>query len=598
MPPPTTETRSAGVTPPSVETRRIQTICDEIIAFRQSHSGRLPNRGSNALAHEQQLGNHRYKLKMRCSKALSQKPSERMLNADERALFERAVSEALPESQTEQPSSSGAMSSTCGATPPTISGAMPGTCGETPPTADASAASSLLPVPLPQGNTTGRGIKRPTRGPAEQNADTAASAGKCRKSQQENLSTAAGQDPCTVKRKSQPASCSTPPTRKPRKAKIADAIVIDNGNLSAENWAELCEMAEWLKSPEALHVRKKQIELDTLLVQGLLVHPPNKSCMESAGARLHISRDNQKLELWHYRCVREALHYFRTWQQGGVANMLLASPVSAYTPAAPSDNVETVADMQHRSDFWWTPLLTRCFRRFVSLRSQYPQLLDSHHWEMLQTRLELAMRSTNHRAIRQLCRQHKDFVLAAGIQMNIQKPMIASPECSEEVASANTSKAKKCVAVPIPVIHYHFCCFVACQVETLRFRSEEVNAVPETKSEQGAVGATPPEAMSPIGCKDTVAIAAGQPDVRTIVAEPPEDQSLASRRLYHKVHYKPHPETCLVPKLFYNKLHYKPQPPASLASGHGKVVIRYMISPSLQQVWPLGIFIIRYVHSE
>ena len=129
----------AGMAPPSAETRRIQRICDDIISFRQSHEGRLPNRSSNAPIDEQRLGNHRYKLRMRCTQALGDKPSERMLNADEIAHFERAVSEAMPESQSEQPPSKNN----------TISGAMPSTSGAPPPTDDASAASRTLPVPLP-----------------------------------------------------------------------------------------------------------------------------------------------------------------------------------------------------------------------------------------------------------------------------------------------------------------------------------------------------------------------------------------------------------------------------------------------------------------
>ena len=93
----------AGVPLPSKETRRIQGICDDIVAFRQSHEGRLPNRNTDAPADEQRLGNHRYKLRMRCTKALGHYPSERMLNADERAYFEQAVAEAMPVSQSQQP---------------------------------------------------------------------------------------------------------------------------------------------------------------------------------------------------------------------------------------------------------------------------------------------------------------------------------------------------------------------------------------------------------------------------------------------------------------------------------------------------------------
>ena len=162
----------------SAETRRIQRICEDIISFRQAHEGRLPIRGPDAPADEKRLGNHRYKLRMRCTKALGDKTSERMLNAKEIALFERAVFEAMPESQSELP----------------------------PPTDDASATASFST----QGNKTVRGIKRFTRGLAEQNEDTAASAGKCRKFHRENPDTAAEANPCTVKRKSHAASGAHP----------------------------------------------------------------------------------------------------------------------------------------------------------------------------------------------------------------------------------------------------------------------------------------------------------------------------------------------------------------------------------------------------
>ena len=200
----------AGVPPPSAETRRIQGICDDIIAFRQAHEGRLPNRASNAPPDERRLGNHRYKLRMRCTKALGDKPSERMLNADERALFERAVFEAMPESQSEQPSPKDN----------TTSGNILSTSGVPPSPDDASVAASWST----QGNKTDRGIKRFTRGQAEQNVDTTASAGKCGKFHRQNLDTAAEANACTVKRKGHAASGASPPTRRPRKSKTGDTL--------------------------------------------------------------------------------------------------------------------------------------------------------------------------------------------------------------------------------------------------------------------------------------------------------------------------------------------------------------------------------------
>ena len=65
----------AGVPPPSAETRRIQGICEDIISFRPAHEGRLPNRGADAPADEKRLGNLRYKLRMRCFRALGWRSS-------------------------------------------------------------------------------------------------------------------------------------------------------------------------------------------------------------------------------------------------------------------------------------------------------------------------------------------------------------------------------------------------------------------------------------------------------------------------------------------------------------------------------------------
>ena len=80
----------------TTETARTKSICDEISSSHQSHEGRLPCRG--ATVDEQRLGNFRNKLRMRCTKALGDKPIERMLNAEEVAYFEHAVAEVMPAS--------------------------------------------------------------------------------------------------------------------------------------------------------------------------------------------------------------------------------------------------------------------------------------------------------------------------------------------------------------------------------------------------------------------------------------------------------------------------------------------------------------------
>ena len=105
--------------------------------------------------------------------------------------------------------------------------------------------------------------------------------------------------------------------------------------------------------------------------------------------------------------------------------------------------------------------------------------------------------------------------------------MIATPECSSETitASITESPTAKITLVPIPIVHYHLSSFLAHQVERLQIRSEEVDAMAESKSVLQAVGAKPPEGNIPTTSVDIGAIAAEQPDMRPIGAHSPEHPS-------------------------------------------------------------------------
>ena len=58
-------------------------------------------------------------------------------------------------------------------------------------------------------------------------------------------------------------------------------------------------------------------------------------------------------------------------------------------------NVETVADMSQRQDYWWKTVLTQTVRRCIALQIKRPQLLTEDAWETLLTRLQIALQSTN-----------------------------------------------------------------------------------------------------------------------------------------------------------------------------------------------------------
>ena len=67
--------------------------CDKTLSFRREHGGRVPTGGPNATRNEGRLANLKSKLRMRCSRALGAKPSERQLSAEKSAYFEWCISD-------------------------------------------------------------------------------------------------------------------------------------------------------------------------------------------------------------------------------------------------------------------------------------------------------------------------------------------------------------------------------------------------------------------------------------------------------------------------------------------------------------------------
>ena len=92
------------------------------------------------------------------------------------------------------------------------------------------------------------------------------------------------------------------------------------------------------------------------------------------------------------------------------------------------------------------------FKRFAALRSKQQHLVDSDTWDLLTARFRLAMRSTNFRAINQLRKKHKNFILEAAFHKGHKAPMIATPESSSEANNASNTKppTAKIAHVPIP----------------------------------------------------------------------------------------------------------------------------------------------------
>ena len=154
-------------------------------------------------------------------------------------------------------------------------------------------------------------------------------AGKRRTLEQETLDTVSVAGPPTKKRKEHTARGATPPTRRPRTFETDEATENGKNNRSAENWAELYEFDEWLQSPEAMHTREDLIDKDRQLVKDVLLHPPSRFTLQSAGPQLREQRNRQTVVLWHGRCVQPDLQNYRIWRPGRIVNMLRKSPKQA-----------------------------------------------------------------------------------------------------------------------------------------------------------------------------------------------------------------------------------------------------------------------------
>ena len=160
--------------------------------------------------------------------------------------------------------------------------------------------------------------------PVERNADTTASGSERGKSQHANEDTASGAKASALKRKSSASASSAsgaiPPTQIRRTSEADDTLEANETRLTVEHWADLHEFHAWLQTPEAVRTRKDQLDRDIQVVKDLLVHPPTRAMLQSAGPSLSQKRDHQTLVVWHYRCVEQALQNFRWWQRGAFAH--------------------------------------------------------------------------------------------------------------------------------------------------------------------------------------------------------------------------------------------------------------------------------------
>ena len=152
----------------------------------------------------------------------------------------------------------------------------------------------------------------------------------------------------------------------------------------------------WLETPEAMRIRKEHIHTDRQVLKDLTVRPPTRTTLQAAGSELQVGRKHQSLVLWHYRCFQEALQRFRRWRKGCMSTWACQGPQLAVldTEDGSVTNVETVADMSQRQDYWWKTVLTQTVRRCIALQIKRPQLLTEDAWETLLTRLQIALQST------------------------------------------------------------------------------------------------------------------------------------------------------------------------------------------------------------
>ena len=547
---------------------------------------------------------------MRCTKSLGDKPSERMFNADEKAYFELAVSEAMPECPTEETPAKNKM----------ISSAKPSTSDASPltentnvsPTDDVSFASHNLPVQLPHDSKAGRGIKRPTRGHTARNADTTS---KYRKTHRENpdqpaLQVCIGSGassstdiPQAVRGKKRPASteakhstasrgpgskaftdskavvsrprnvqaqqsrdpkdsavisrtgnkrgASLSSSRKKLKQKIEDtdaagigspkrnsaacssttsgvpppsealaATAANKFTVTLQDWTEMHEFEAWLKTSEAMRIRKENIDSDREILKNLLVQPPTRATLQAAGAGLQVHRKKQSLDRWQYHCVQEALQRFRRWRKGGMSNWARQGPQPAGldTRDEPATNLPTVTDMSQRPTYWWKTVLTQTIRRCTDLQTKHPELLTEDAWSTLLAWLQIVLQCATQAAIKRIFATHKDLVTASAVHRCYRAPRIARAVCSPE--EIDTRVEKQSIVLADGIIHYNFSCFLVNEVEWLQSRSENLEAMADSASTVHIFGVKPPDAMSPTG--------ADAPHTPPIGAKPPEDQSAST----------------------------------------------------------------------
>ena len=77
--------------------------------------------------------------------------------------------------------------------------------------------------------------------------------------------------------------------------------------LTVEDWTQLHEFDAWLQTSDAMLIRKEHIHKDTQVLKDLMVHPPTRTTLQSAGLGLQVERKQRPLVLWYYQCFQEAL---------------------------------------------------------------------------------------------------------------------------------------------------------------------------------------------------------------------------------------------------------------------------------------------------